>query len=120
MIGNLIKKAKEIAFNNKNTGLSATNVQDAIDELSNELILVKEITATTDSGGCLLTNIPYYYIPVAAIVTNLTHRECSFFVANNYHYIHVTDAIGSANISNTSITVKVYYINPKLASHTNA
>lgn len=120
MINNVLNKAKNIILNNKNNGLSAKNVQDAIDELANELFLVKEITATTDSGGCLLTDIPYYHIPVAAIVTSHTHRECTFFVANNYQYIHIRDAIGSSNIANTKITVKVYYINTKVKSHSNS
>lgn len=34
MINNLFNKAKNILFNNKNSGLSATNVQDAINEIS--------------------------------------------------------------------------------------
>ena len=120
MINNILNKAKNIIYNNKNSELNATNVQDAIDELADGIFLVKEITATTDSGGCLLTDIPYYYIPVSAIVTSHTHRECTFFVANNYQYIHVRDAIGSGNIASTKITVKVYYINPKIKSHTNS
>ena len=100
-----------------------TDVKSALDDIKatiGDMFVVETITATTDSGGCLLTNIPYYYIPVSAIVTSHTHRECTFFVANNYHYIHVRDAIGSSNIANTEVTLKVYYINPNVKSHTNA
>ena len=120
MVNNIFNKAKNILFNNKKSGLKATNVQGAIDELISEFFLTKVVTDTTNSGGCLLTNLPYYYIPVAAIVTSHTHRECTFFVANNYHYVHVRDAIGSSDISNVKVTVKVYYINPLIKSHTNA
>ena len=107
----------------ENVVYDKTNVKSALDDLKatiDELFVVETITGTTDSGGCLLTNIPYYYIPVSAIVTSHTHRECTFFVANNYHYIHIRDAIGSSNIANTEVTVKVYYINSNIMSHTNA
>lgn len=37
MIFNLISKAKELFYSNKNSNLNASNVQDAIDELNNNL-----------------------------------------------------------------------------------
>lgn len=37
MIFNLISKAKDLFYNNKKSGLSANNTQDAIDELSGEV-----------------------------------------------------------------------------------
>lgn len=37
MIFNLIKHARELLFNNTKSGLEATNVQDAIDEISTNL-----------------------------------------------------------------------------------
>lgn len=123
--GRLLKKQiDEIdPHNAENVVYGDTNVKSALDDLKaifGEIFLVKEIKATTDSGGCLLTDIPYYYIPVSAIVTSHTHRECTFFVANNYQYIHIRDAIGSGNIANTEVTLKVYYINPNVKSHTKA
>lgn len=36
MIFNLIQKAKDLAFNNTNSGMEATNVQEALDELNNK------------------------------------------------------------------------------------
>lgn len=52
MIWNLISKAKDLFYNNKTSGLSATNVQDAIDELDATLDIrsLKTYTNVTQLG----------------------------------------------------------------------
>ena len=99
-----------------------TNVKDALDEVTNELILEEVVTGTTDSYGSLvLQNIPLNCIPISGIVTNLSRVKCLFFIANNYHHVQIInyDATNS-NCKDTSIKLKVYYINPNIKSHTHS
>lgn len=56
MIFNLITKAKDLFYNNKTSGLSATNVQDAIDEINNSLVKKSNQIKTVTFTGTMLSS----------------------------------------------------------------
>ena len=51
MIFNLITKAKDLFYSNKNSGLNATNTQDAIDELNDNLTTIYPFDTIPTSGS---------------------------------------------------------------------
>ncbi len=97
MIGNLIQKAKAIAFNNKNSILSATNVQDAINEIG-----VKFCTDSY-SNGTQTFNLPTRHSALLILSTAGTN---DLFIVSAYDESnsHVTRL--SSNMSTFSVTIK--------------
>lgn len=70
MIMNLLHRAKNISFNKKNSGLAATNVQDAIDELATDYIVEETIDGTETyrkwaSGVAEYWGVANFNVPVA-------------------------------------------------------
>lgn len=97
MIFNLISKAKELFYNNKDSGLSADNTQDAIDELNNMLgqsltyrgVISEEDWKTAKNGiwNAQVANdtydIPQYSIIYKPVSHNFTGAFLVYGTGNN-------------------------------------
>lgn len=96
--------AEGVAYDNTDSGLTAENVQAAIDEVVDEMPKIKKATfsGTTSGTGSL---------KVSDEVLNIVNIYCdSYIVATRYvsdaTYIHVSDTSGTTQVN---INVSGYY-----------
>lgn len=109
--------ANQINYLNTVSGLSATNVQDAIDEIKQNTILHTQFKGTTDStGDLLITDLP---LASYQIISAYKNRAISGESAIGYcilggnnqtaPYVHIINS-NNQNLASTAVTLEIYYI----------
>lgn len=73
-------------------------------------ILSTEITGTTSTNGNITTGLSISnYVVLSAYVSNQTDAIPNIYSTNLQWYLHITNST-NANLTNTSVVIKVYYI----------
>lgn len=73
-------------------------------------ILSTEITGTTSANGNITTGLSISnYVVLSAYVGNQTDAIPNIYSTNQQWYLHITNST-NANLTNTSVVIKVYYI----------
>lgn len=100
--------AGDVSYDNTSSGLTASNVNDAIDEVYAACKIKKgTFSGNTDvTGNVLITGS---HIPIAIKVTNMGALAYpTYFAGTNAWYAHVTSTGGSA-IASTLVSGDYYY-----------
>lgn len=113
--------ADDVSYDNASSGLSATNVQDAIDELNTTAIPIPQITtikATTDASGAIRGTstaligvsaafILYAYIQKTGNLTNVRKVDIQSYGSAGYTlFCYDSDVL----ITNTELTIDIIYV----------
>lgn len=117
-----ITPAENVTYDNTESGMTATDVQGALDELKNGLITVKQYTgtATTDVSGDFMLDTDIFTRDNSVILNIVGIRDAQGY--SGYHTFTTgtpsnSNAWGfkvqndsNANVGNTNIKYRVYYI----------
>lgn len=102
--------ASGISYDNTDSGLSATNVQDAVDEVNAKAIKVVTTTGTTTASGALI-------MPTVAQGGKFLSARCTsqtnvfaFDRGDNYVTVFSATSIAIAPLANTSVTLQIKYV----------
>ena len=107
-----ITDASDVKYDNTQSGMTATNVQGAVDELQSGLmksaLIDKDGTVTTSSGGTanISAIVPYRTVPVLVRATNISAFITVMYNINGTYWIRALDWDG-VPIANTSLNLKV-------------
>lgn len=110
-----ITPAENVTYDNTQSGMSATDVQGAVDELKNGLANIPVIktgttTGTTSSTGNFQTNILKENRTILSALIPLSNTIVSVYASTTpYWYFRVTDSSGNP-VANTSFSFTYFYI----------
>ena len=118
--GGIVEQAEDISYDNTSSGLSATNVQGALDEVKSGLIDITnytDITGTTDTTG----NFTVDTIDIEKAIKAIPIRYESQYYTGFYFamlggntnastlLIHCADANGTP-VANKNVKIRVFHI----------
>ena len=117
-LGGLVEpvKSEDVTYDNTDSGLTATDVQSAIDEVVGDIsdveakITVKSFSGTTVEGGWVVSDIPFSTKKIATLGCNIGAK---FVIAtkdgnNDFWNWKITDKDFVAVSAGTDVTI--YYI----------
>lgn len=115
--------ASGVTYDNTTSGLSATNVQDAIDEVVGDVTTInsdlselnskikhKTVTNTTDTYGRFSLGLPYTASILCCKTQNTSAILDPIVMNGSTWFVHALDYSNMANLANQQITVDVTYI----------